>query len=472
MRTLFVSLLVFISWPAASWAEPVASEAGSPDEAEPLEGAPILFARDLLEPTLLSGARFRVQPIVEVENFSYVFRIDSDYGRFEVLGVDNVRLKVGEIHAIERLNQISQTEAFAKTLANRLRDPVVVTVGIARRPLSTVAGLPTGIGRYLQGKLYQVKRGSEKAWSTLNRAENEKEKEAFAAEPEADGEDGGDLSTRKVIDTTGKLSRKYLGYDDAKRGWSKRLGVDPYSDNPALQQALGRISWATSLGNFAGDYAVPSTEAFSYAGKAQEVVWDRSPLHVERLNAKGLRRVGVSKELIKRFTDSDGYSLTEKTALSLSMQEMKEAEGADAALELALRAATLEEAQGFVKTFAILEAYDRKVSPVTALSIRDGLIVGEAQNGFLILPLAVDYLHWTPLISTPLLAPALAAERRELWVAGNVSAVAADRLRHCGWHVFEDCLDPDRQPTTNAYRLAPSRPQPQASPSSERAANL
>lgn len=436
-------------------------------EAEPVEGAPILFAKDLLDAALLKGPRYQVLPVVDVENFAYVFEIESDFGRFQALGIDGVKVCIREVEAIEKLNQFNQTEAFAKTLTDRLRDPVSVTVGIARRPFSTVAGLPVGIGRYLQGKVYQIQKGSEKAWSTVSAWDDPKEDE----KPKADEEDPAKSKSAKVIDSTGKLSRKYLGYDDAKRGWAKRLGVDPYSDNEALQQALGRISWASSLGAFAGDFAVPSSEVMSYANKAQEISWDRSPIQIEQANRKTLKKIGVPKELIREFIDSGGYSLTEKTAIVLSIQEMEETKDWEPALALILLAVTKDEALGFTKTFQILETYDRQVSPIQTVEIRDGLIAATARNGYLVVPLAVDYLHWTPLIATPLLSEEFAAERRELWVSGCVSPIAKERLRASGWHVFDMCLDSVRSPVTNAFRLDPDSPGAHGSPRSARAAS-
>lgn len=434
--------------------------ASSRGEAEPEEGAPFLFAQELVEASLLQSDRHQVRPVVEVDNFSYVFRIESDYGKFEAVGLDEVRACVREIQAIERLNEITQTQAFARTVSDRLKDPVMVTVGIARRPVSTVVGLPVGIGRYLQGKLYQVTKSSEKAWTSVNEfvADGEKGEEAKAAgETGAEVADGEKPSAKvKIVDSTGKLGRRYLGYDSSKRTWAKRLGVDPYSDNEALQAALGRISWSSSLGAFASDFAAPSGDVFSYAGKAQELAWDRPPHQIEQSNQKTLKRLGIGKELLREFMASRSYSLTEKTAIVLSLAEMEDASGLVVALELALRAATKDEAKGFVETFRILETYDRQVSPVQRLVLREGLITADSISGYLMVPLAVDYLHWTSLISRPLLADSLAGEQREVWVSGQVSPIAAERLRVNRWHVFERCFDPERQPASASSRLAPS----------------
>ncbi len=451
-KQLFSALLAGVACQFL-WGEPVA-------DSEPEEGPPFLFAQEIVDASLLRSERHQVRPVVEVENFSYVFRIESEYGNFEVVGLESVRACVREIKAIEHLNELTQTQAFTKTVSDRIKDPVLVTVGIARRPVSTVVGLPVGIGRYLQGKLYQFTKRSEKAWATVNEFVDDDDRpsaEAAAADEAATPEADGAKSVKvKIVDSTGKLGRRYLGYDSSKRSWAKRLGVDPYSDNEALQSALGRISWSSSLGAFAADFATPSGDVFSYAGKAQELAWDRPPHQIEQSNQKTLRRLGIGKELLRAFMATRAYSLTEKAAIVLSLAEMEDAAGLDLALELALQAATQDEAKGFVEMFRILENYDRDVSPIVNLELREGLITADTFGGYLMVPLAVDYLHWTSLISRPLLSGELAAEQREVWVSGRVSLIAAGRLRANRWHVFERCLDPERRPASASRSLAPS----------------
>src|SRR5690606_2187574 len=96
-RILLAALL-----PALSVAEP-----------EPIVGPSVFFASDLLPKELCAGERFRVDPIVEVQDFAYVFDIRSDYGDFRAIGAEAVAERVRELRAIARLEEISQTEAFA-----------------------------------------------------------------------------------------------------------------------------------------------------------------------------------------------------------------------------------------------------------------------------------------------------------------------------------------------------------------------
>ncbi len=399
---------------------------------EPNEGPPVFFASDVLAPELRKGEHFEVSPIVHVVNFGYQIKLESDYGTYDVWGPELLKKRIKEIEAIAKLEEIGQTEAFTRSFSEALKHPLVNTWQVARRPISTVAGIPSGIGRYLQGKFYQVKRGSEKAISRVrkkNRYKAEEEKETDAT------------MRKKVTQTTSKLSRRHLGFNTAKRAWARRLKVDPYSKNQELQTALERIAWASSVGSFAGDYAIPSSAALGYVGRAQEIVWAKSPSQIERRIHVSLRKMGVDKETINYFQEMDFYSLSEKISIILALDEMEDVEGKLEFLTLVLGVEGSEEAFLIVKMTAILEEYHRLVMPLSELSVKKGLAVGYTEEGIMILPLALDYLHWAPLIVDALISEELAEQSRELWITGRASSIAAHRLEKHGWFLQENCFE-------------------------------
>ncbi|MBC2604741.1 hypothetical protein [Pelagicoccus albus] len=401
-------------------------------QSEPVEGAPIFFARDLLSGIQLRTDTYRVSPLVEVKDFEYEFSISSKYGNFKPRGVEELKGRLREIEAIGRLSEVSQSEAFTKTLSNSFTEPVSTTLGVARRPISSVTGLPGGIVRYFGGKLYQVQRGGGKAMEKVRdfRSKEEEPDESELDEPE-------EKKKREIGKSAGKLSRKHLGHDSSKRKWARELGVDPYSDNQALQDALGRIAWASSLGGFAGDFVVPSSEVFSYAGKARQLVWDRPAYQIEREIMDLLKKYGVEKNLIVAFRDCPTFSLTEKLQLTLAFQNFNTPSSIRFLVEYALLAESEEDAALFLSTVDLLVVYIRDAGEIISIGEKRGMIRARSREGYEIYPLAVDYLHWTPLVYDALLSPELESEKREIWVSGIVSPVAKSRLRLNGWEVFD-----------------------------------
>ncbi len=127
---------------------------------EPVEGPPLIFSSDLVSEEMQSGERFQLAPVARVVNFGYEFQLQSDFGDFEVRGIDMLERRLREIVALEKLEEIGKTRAFTTSFSEALKNPLVRTWAVARKPITTVTRIPGGIFRYLQGKFYQVKRGS------------------------------------------------------------------------------------------------------------------------------------------------------------------------------------------------------------------------------------------------------------------------------------------------------------------------
>lgn len=399
------------------------------DDHEPVEGEPVFFASELVEGLPLKTDFYTVSPLVDVRNFGYEFRVRSKHGSFQARGVPRLKELLRELEAIDKLAGVSQSEAFASSLTDSFSEPVATTIGVARRPVESVTGLPSGVVRYLGGKIYQVKRGSGKAMEKVRDFRSkEKEEEEVAAK---------EKKKRRWGQSAGKLSRKHLGHDSSKRKWARQLGVDPYSGNEALQDALGRIAWASTLGGFAGDFVVPSSEVFSYAGKARELVWNRPAHQLEREVVNLLKKSGASQDLVFAFRDSSSYSLTEKLELCLAFQAFSAEGAANFLVEYALRSESEEDSSLFLDTVEVLALYNRDVAEIVSLGEKRGMIYACSKNGYEIYPLAVDYLHWTPLVYEALLSDELKSPLREIWVSGRVSPIAKLRLRHHDWQVFD-----------------------------------
>lgn len=395
---------------------------------EPNEGAPVLFAREIVPGLDLRNEAYSISPIVDIRGLSYTFRVESIYGSYRVRGVEQLHSLLHELEVIRKLAEVSQSEAFASSLSSSLATPVVTTFGVAKRPVASVTGLPGGVVRYLGGKLYQVRRGSGKALDTYRDYRSKDEEPLLDEEPK---------KKKKWGRSAGKLSRKHLGHESAKRKWARQLGVDPYSKNEVLQDALGRIAWASTLGGFAGDFAVPSSEVFSYAGKARELVWDRPAHQLEREIVDILKDCELEKELIYSFRDTPIYSLTEKMELCLGLKALRSSGDVGFLVDFALRAENDEDADLMIRTLGILVSYSQEVAGIDSIGERRGMLYACSNRGYEIYPLAVDYLHWTPLVYEALLSEELYSDKREIWVSGQVSEIAKLQLRKHGWQVFD-----------------------------------
>lgn len=404
-------------------------------EMEPSEGPPLVFSYTLVPEELRSGERYQLGPIGHVVNFGYEFELYSDFGEYRVRGIDMLETRVNEIHALERLEEISKTDAFAKSFSEALKNPLVRTWTVARKPISTVVGIPGGVARYLQGKFYEVKKGSR---VVATKANPQNFQRGDGKEPE-EGESS-EGTVKKVGSATKKLSRRHLGFDRAKRDWARRLKVDPYSTNDHLQYELERIAWASSVGSFAAEFAMPASSVLSYTLQAQELVWSKSELELERLNSIALKDMGLEADVVLVFNELDHYTLTEKTELVLTLDEL-DVDGRLELVRLLLEVQSREEAQLLVKIVSVFGNYSQLVQPLHRLEVRRGLAIAVSEEGSIILPLALDYLHWAPELTESLLAEEMEGAPRELWISGTASSIAKRQLAINEWELRERCFD-------------------------------
>jgi hypothetical protein len=102
-----------------------------------------------------------------------------------------------------------------------------------------------------------------------------------------------------------------------------------------------------------------------------------------------------------------------------------------------MEAESRDEARMMVKLVTIFGNYHHLVHPIICFSIRRGLAIAELEDGSMILPLALDYLHWTPEITDALLSDELKGEDRTLWIEGIASTIAKRRLEQSNWKLEE-----------------------------------
>src|SRR5215510_2965046 len=109
VRPAFVRTTVLLALTSLS-----AATLAHPDDFEPL---PDLRAEDLLPAPLLKGPRHHVEPAVKSDGFLTAFVVVSPYGRFACPDREMLEVRVREVYALEKLDEVSKTEAFAKAFA-------------------------------------------------------------------------------------------------------------------------------------------------------------------------------------------------------------------------------------------------------------------------------------------------------------------------------------------------------------------
>src|SRR5262245_53246338 len=90
----------------------------------PFETPPVLPASELAPPYLRQGPTVTVDPQVPIVGMLGHFTIRADVGTFEAHGREMLRIRVGELHAIAQLDQMSKSDVFLQAAANAVARPV------------------------------------------------------------------------------------------------------------------------------------------------------------------------------------------------------------------------------------------------------------------------------------------------------------------------------------------------------------
>jgi hypothetical protein len=111
------------------------------------EAEPVLNAKDLAAADLLKGPHFTVDPKVPVRGFIERFTIRSNYGTFQANGQRMLPIRVNEVEALAKLDDLSKTKEFAEAAGKAIARPVTSTVNMLVHPVDTITGFPDGVAR-------------------------------------------------------------------------------------------------------------------------------------------------------------------------------------------------------------------------------------------------------------------------------------------------------------------------------------
>lgn len=357
------------AWSALATLVPLMADAQSPVPPPPFESPPVLDAGTILLPQYMQGPYHTVRPQVPTFAGRNAYTLDSQFGTFYATGNSELVIRVAEINAIAQLQTISKSDEYAKALEKAAKSPVNFAKNLATHPVETISGVPKGIFKF------------------INRT-------GQAVKEVADDRPHNPYEDSKV--------QGAIGFSKAKRDLAARLGVDPYSSNPAFQKALNGVAWASYGGNMTltaalapvGGGAGTAITTVQVSDTAINAIRDSSPNDLRRTHAETLARMGVPETLTTAFLNNPSYSPTRQAELVLALQQLNGVAGRDGFLDAATTAD--DEADAFFyQRSAHLMAQIHSGTPLATIYTSQDLPVCHAKDGTVIVPLEWDYASWT-----------------------------------------------------------------------------
>ncbi len=414
-----------------------------------IEQEPVLEAAALVQPSLLSGPGFSVDPHVELRGYMARFSLDTRIGKVTAESVEILVEREAELPALEALDRATHSDAFLRAVGNKFVSTGKMLGNIVMHPVDTVLGIPSGVARYFGDRLRKI--GSQ-AQSLSDRTGRR-----FGNHGNPYPGDEGPMTETRAIDAAedtgekpkkhwytsigkeaGREAKRQLGYNQAKREIAQRLGIDPYTANPYVRERLSSLAWAGTGGGFAAGSALGmvgpgAASVLSQGSRINGVVWKLSPEDLRARNDEHLRAHCSDELLVRRFLRRGALSPTLQTAFADLLDRLRPAEGCNALLELGMTANTELEGRFLVNALRLIALHlGERAKGGTFRPVGAGLTYLTA-GGELVLPLPVDHLSWTEEVRRFLDRDEFRTGDKTVLIGGNASLAARRGLVQRGW---------------------------------------
>jgi len=373
--------------------------------------SPLTFnAKDFLAPMALKSANYTIDPTARNDGRMNHYKLSSPFGAIEATGDAMARERAREMDAIAAIRQIKKTDAFVNGFSAAISGPLEATKTLITKPVQTIGNLG--------------KAAKEMASNLMSAISNFGKKES--------SEDNAML-------------KDLIGYNKAKRKLAFRLGVDPYSSNPYLQEELGDLAWANFAGGATIDVAISAAtvggvgatvSAINMGAATGGILLTKSLTGLTNMNSKYLADMGLTDGATDPFLFHAKYSVAHQTLLVLALGAMTDVPGRAEFIGLATLAANETQTRFYQRTAEIMAAYHQQVRPVSRLQVNKGWAYFQDIDGRVVLPVPADYMAWTTHAQA--MTQALpTAPNRTLWTTGFVSPMTRSELTARGIGVEE-----------------------------------
>jgi hypothetical protein len=365
------------------------------------EGSPTFSAAQVLQGIPLRGSDYSIGSAVPVENFQYVFSVNTKWDQLRVKGSDLLRVRLREIMATAELEKVNGVETAVESAGRT-----------ALRPLNTAKDLVTAPGQTIGDTVRGVGHIFGSAQATLN-----------ATDPHGDS---------IVASVTGGAS--------ARRKAAFNLGVDPNTSFPPLAGQLKRVATASAVGETSANVGMsfvagPAGIAIGASGTAtqvRELLRDKTPADLEKEGRNLLAAMRVSQGTMDAFYANPNLSPTDKIIIVKVLESLGGVQGRELFVAGAANASSIEMGFFYRHQAMLIQQYAKRISPVRGfVSVGGAPMLATANGTVTILP--VDYLVW----SAPLAGIAGASRGGELWITGTASPTATAQLSALGWKVIQ-----------------------------------
>jgi hypothetical protein len=379
---------------------------------------------------LAAGPNFHVREPVAADGLMHHYVVDSRFGVFPAYGREALQVRVREVAALTQISKTTDVDVVASTVKRRVQTDAKTLRQVATNPIGTVVGIPRGIGHLFAGT---------KAQADEIQQRNQSQGGSTSASADAS------RLAKNAKSDAARYADRYLGISAAERRYYQQLGVDPYTNNSVLRNAvhhLAKVDAAVNLGmHFVG---VPGVPYLGDVKRAMDVIYTEDPAVLRARQRKSLAEYGMSPEEIHRFENTLLLSPTRQAILEEQAKSLEGVAGRDELFRHAMTLTSDEEVQVFIQSTRMLAALNTH-RPVARILAGLRLPTAQLADGRIAVLGAFDAVYWTEDVAgyesafhalLPQKPPGL-----ELWLSGAISPLAKSELTSRGWEVHDNAME-------------------------------
>lgn len=401
------------NWSSAAFLLLLASAAGS---AQRLETEPTLPTRDLLPAGLtIEGSGYQLPSQTQLQGYLAQYQLKTPFGVIEAQGTEILVLRVAELPALARIDEISRDPTFADAIASSARHADAAMAQVAAVPGKPAKGIPAGIGRLL---------------ARLSRSTTQTTRNTDGRGVSATSADAGDRG--------GDFAREAADLNRARRELARSLVIDPYTGNLLLRGRLEALARTTVYAGLSLDFVVAAlsgeaSQSLPIRGALNPVVWEQAPADIRNSLERRLLARGDEARGVRRFLRTPAFTPTLQVRMVEALERLGRPSGEDAVLALAAQAGSEVHARFQIAQLEMLAAHADSRDPVVELIALQFSLAAETQSGVRIVSLPIDFLSYTEAVEEGTESAQRVPAR--LLVAGKLSRLAARELGRQGWEV-------------------------------------
>jgi hypothetical protein len=325
-----------------------------------------------------------------------------------------LELREREIVAILKLRAMNDSKVFTNALKGTAERPIKAAVHMVKNPSETLKGLPDGVGRFFD----RVSTGTARAYDAVASAQS--------------AGDGAAVVATKGLEAT----RDVLGYEQEKRNLAKRLGVDPYTSNQELAEALDHVAYVAFAGrlgvNTLISVAVPGSLIITGTTATNNIVYDTPRGDLVVKVEERLRTAGATDEQLRAFQRNPNLTLSIQTGIAESLSSLDGVVGRPAIVDLAAGVTSEDQARFVLEGLVLLARHHGKEKRIAELLVK-GPVMARETDGSLVVPAPVDFVSWTERVARFADREDLTAPKRTILLTGQMTPRAKLELQGRGW---------------------------------------